>query len=465
MLLLGVFLAPGFSSFETPEVESALHWGAEMRLGLESQPSGLYVRAPNGLFYSVHEPGSLVASLPIAYVAARTGQTPDMRRRLFELGCSLAGAVLFAGTMTALTMLLREGDIGRERVGVLLVIAVVGSQFIVYQGSLADVSLSAFLFSWLLFIWKRCEASEATPALAVTGLLAGLLATCKITNLAIGATLLILAATTHERRVRAFAATAAGLAVGITPLLIWNWVRTGSLMSTPYHSEFPAAMKVDVALLPTAALGTLVSPGKGLFAYTPLLVLLVLCLRRDSWAREDPRSSILVLGSLGLTILRISVSGAWTGFGGWGIRYYVPWIPVLVAVVLLEMRRRRNWPLQVAFATLLVAGLTINGSALVTNFHYRQSLCGVQPWQTRSALTCAVAAAPANLARTIGLTVEETPLPRASLQNQRISNRLALWWYGIRYAGVSPSVSWVVGLTACGSAAALAGAAWRMGRA
>lgn len=461
--LLGVFLAPGFSSFESPPVESALHWGAEGRLGLDTQPSGLYVRAPNGLYYSVHEPGSLIASLPFAYVATKLGATPDMRRRLFELFCSLAGAVLFAGTLTPLMMLVRGDNVEPERLSALLVVAVVSSQFIIYQGSLADVSVSAFLFSWLLFFWKRGEQPSAMPPLAISGLLAGLLGTCKITNLAIAATLLILAAK-HERRIRALAATAAGLVAGLTPLLIWNWIRTGSPLSTPYQSEFPGAIKVNLPLLPTAALGSLFSPGKGLFVYTPLLILLVLCLGRGSWARQHPRSSLLILGSLALTMLRIDVSDAWTGFGGWGIRYYVPWIPLLVTVVLLELRRRRSGLLQMAFAALLVAGLTINGSALITNFHYRQALCGAEPWHARTALTCAVAAAPANLGRTFGLAWEEIPLPRASLQNQRISNRLALWWYAVRYAGVSPLVSWGVGLAICGSAVVLAGMAWRMER-
>jgi len=465
LALLGLFLAPGFSSFESPPVEHAMQWGHQMRLGLPQQPSGLYAKAPSGFYYSVHEPGSLLVSLPIAYVAAHVGGSPDRARRIFELLCSLTGAMFFAGTMAALMLLVRQSDSSPSQAYPLLALAIIGSQFIVYQGSLADVSLSACLFSWLIFAWKRADETEEASRFVLAGLLAGLLATFKITNVAIAPVILVLLLTKPtRRRLLATAAATAGFVIGIVPLLIWNRLRTGSPFATPYASEFTEAVKVNLELIPSAALGTLVSPGKGLLVYTPLLLLAFLAARPGSWARANPRLSVLIFGSFFLALARISASAAWTGYGGWGIRYYVVWIPVVLTVILLEVRKRSSRLLRGAFAALMAAGLAINGAALITNFHYRQSLCGAEAWQGRSALTCAVAAAPANLGRTLGLPLPETSLVGASARNQRISNRLAFWWYGLRYAGVPPTVSWLLGLSLFGSSAVLARAARRLGK-
>jgi len=51
--------------------------------------------------------------------------------------------------------------------------------------------------------------------------------------------------------------------------------------------------------------------------------------------------------------------------------------------------------------------------------------------------------------------------PGASRADVFASNRLALWWYAIRFVGVRPAVSWAIG----GALLLLGAACWRLARA
>ena len=88
-------------------------------------------------------------------------------------------------------------------------------------------------------------------------------------------------------------------------------------------------------------------------------------------------------------------------------------------------------------------GILENGAGLITNITYRQALYP-SLIETNSRAICAL---PANLARVVGFPIEERVAPGASPRNVFASNRLAFWWYGIQAMGVSPVLSWALGLT------------------
>ena len=119
------------------------------------------------------------------------------------------------------------------------------------------------------------------------------------------------------------------VAAALVPLVAWlvavgwyNHVRQGSITdfgNASYHFTYAA---------PFNFIGYLVSPGKGLVWYSPLVVLGFLGLRR--LASEDRRLAWMLGGIFLLGVLAVSGTNFW-GDETWGPRYIVnvAWIPLL----------------------------------------------------------------------------------------------------------------------------------------
>jgi hypothetical protein len=119
------------------------------------------------------------------------------------------------------------------------------------------------------------------------------------------------------------------LAVTIVPLVAWlvavgwyNHAREGSIL------DFGNAAYNFTWAAPFNTIGYLVSPGKGLVFYSPLVVLGLLGLRR--LAREDRRLATMLGGMFALGVLVVSGTKFW-GDETWGPRYIVnvAWIPLV----------------------------------------------------------------------------------------------------------------------------------------
>ncbi len=127
-----------------------------------------------------------------------------------------------------------------------------------------------------------------------------------------------------EGRLRAAVLPIASFLLGlIAPALLlmgYNWVRAGNPFQTGY----------DLTIFsPNVLLGLyklLLSPLRGLFTYSPLLIL---CLPGFVWLwRRCRAETALALGVAGITVLLFS---AWTSGEGlsWGSRFLVPIVPLL----------------------------------------------------------------------------------------------------------------------------------------
>lgn len=238
----------------------------------------------------------------------------------------------------------------------------------------------------------------------------------------------------------------AGAVPGLAVVFWWNALRTGHPLLTPY----PASLHAFVfGALPEGLATALVSPNKGLLVYTPALLLVPLALR------EHRRLAFFVGGSLLLALVRLAGTIGRSSAGGWGIRYYVPWIPLLLLFLVLSWHRerlRRHWR-RGMLAAAIVCGGVLNVAGVVTNHMYRQQLCGFQEWTTTGMNACAVRALPGNIARVLGADVPDVVVPGASPANVYASNRLAVWWYAIRAAGAPAAASWgIFVLLAAGAA-------------
>jgi hypothetical protein len=306
--------------------------------------------------------------------------------------------------------------------------------------------------------WARADQGERTAWL-FAGLCAGALVVTKLSNATFLVLLVLLALAPRpggaRPRLVAAALAVAGALPALALMLWWNAVRTGSPLHTPYLAELHG---FRLAGVPSALLGSLVSPNKGLLAYTPALLGLPLVLGPLWTGGRRGRYLALVGGSLTLALLRISGMPEWTSSGGWGIRYYVPWLPLLLlplAAMLGERPATRPaWVTRAVWAAAAL-GLVVNLAGILTNQMYRQQACGYAAWTFEGMNACAVRALPGNLARAAGVAVPEVLVPGASAADTFASNRLAVWWYAAQRAGLPPALSWAMGVFLLGGGTVL----------
>ncbi|MCC6904323.1 MAG: hypothetical protein IT326_00670 [Anaerolineae bacterium] len=133
--------------------------------------------------------------------------------------------------------------------------------------------------------------------------------------------------------------------------------------------------------------GYLLTPGKSIWAYSPVLLLALLSpalLPRARW-----RESWLVLG---MTILFALVYAAirgeiWYGGVGWGARYMVPLTPFLMLAALPALEKAFNqggWAWRAGVVTLTIWGLLVQiaGTVVLTSsyYDYMQAVLQQPPW-------------------------------------------------------------------------------------
>jgi hypothetical protein len=121
----------------------------------------------------------------------------------------------------------------------------------------------------------------------------------------------------------------------LTGLGIW-------LAIDAYHQAAMRLLYAFTALEPLA--GILISPGRGLFIYAPLLVLSVASF--GLFYRQHRGEALVIGGSVAAYILILVAWPKWWGGWGWGPRFLVPFMPYLIlplATVLGLIFVQRRW--------------------------------------------------------------------------------------------------------------------------
>lgn len=446
LLCFGLFWVPGFNCFETPEVWQVKNFVDAGQWGLTKKPLELFVRSAEGLYYSIHEMGTLLISLPFAYAAKFLSSFSGLSfEDLFFLMMSFVSAFVLASTFTWVMKLAAEKGVGMRKVFLLLL----SSQYMLYTLYPSDVSIAAFFMVAVFALWLKAEQGT-NKHWFWTGVLAGILSLLKIPLVTALLTLGLLALSSPGISWRQRVLRAASLSLGALPSLLvigwWNWVRVGHALHLTSDSMSQHDFHWQVIF--QNLLATFFSPGRGLLIFNPVFLLLPLLFTPRGYAFRFPRSCFFIFGSLISIMIRIAGTESWSGNGGWGIRYYVPWIPVLILVLAWEWQQRKNsrfWNFSIPL--LIAGGILLNFSGILTNFHFREILHGFGWWDFQSANFQALYALPANLLRTVGISIPETILEGASARNQFVSNRFNVWWFGLQTFGVPAFFSWLIGIS------------------
>jgi hypothetical protein len=300
-------------------------------VGMDRAPQ-IFFLDRDGKRYGLYPMGNTLALVPGYFLYKHLAEIEGAPRALlFPYTAKLASAIAAAAACALFLVLLRREGTGR-RPAILLALAL-GTQTIllVYARVAYSETVQAALFLWIVLLCLRLrEAPRVLEALQL-GFAAGWLLNVKAVNvfpLAIVALWLLWQLLPRPRRLVAVAAASLATLLPWIALMLWaNFVKTGD----PFDTGYATAGNVEAIFsgrFYDALVGLILSPGKGLFAFSPILVLGALGMR--AYFRARRAHALLVYG----VILGVLVPHLWfhAWYGGlvWGPRYLVPVTPLLL---------------------------------------------------------------------------------------------------------------------------------------
>jgi Dolichyl-phosphate-mannose-protein mannosyltransferase len=347
------------SRWSIPTARSILHEGNtdldEYRGRLEADPGGRYaVDRIRGRYYALSPIGVSLLALPVVLVIDATGaRVPDGKTEK-----------LVASLVTALTALVIYG-IARRTLGVpralllTFVFAFCTPAWSVAARGLWQHGPSMLMLS--LALWLMLEADRRPSIVQYASLPLAFAFVVRPTNAIPIAALTLVVLVKHRRYFVRYVLWAMTIAV---PFLLFNLVVYGT-----WHSWYYSPGRVGhAALLWGALAGNLVSPNRGLFVFSPILLLALygmwLKLRRDP-TLLDGALVVVVL----LHWLVISSHLPWDGGHTYGNRLFADVIPYFIYFLIPVVAALPD-PRHVAARPTLTAAFVVL-VAISFGIHYR----------------------------------------------------------------------------------------------
>lgn len=147
---------------------------------------------------------------------------------------------------------------------------------------------------------------------------------------------------------------------GVAFVLGYNAMYWQAELSGGYEGSF------TLNLFP-AIIGVLFSPGKSLFVFNPVLLLMPLT-ARFFWVKHEHPVRMVWLGSVACLFLLYCFWGNWWGGWGYGARHFVPLIPLLI-LPLAECFSPENRKLIFLLAILFIIGVVVQMAGAAIAFH------------------------------------------------------------------------------------------------
>jgi hypothetical protein len=319
-----------------------------------SVPDGNAEAGPDGRLYPKGGLGQALVSVPL-YVAGKVfSPLVPARMRSFAVRAATSLTTAVAGALLAVVCVLLFMQLGltpREAI-VLAFLAAFGTPLWVYSKIYVAEILLALYLTLVLYGVVRLRAGGERAAGAVAGLGLGL---AVLTKYAItpAAGLLALAGLPEFKRWRAVAVGVGILALLIAVSLWYNDVRTGSPLASGYGRQ--GTLAAFTTPLYVGLTGLLVSSGKGIIWFAPIVILVPAGL--IAWWRKDRFMALAVAATLVVTTLLYASFEHWAGDGSWGPRYLVPLIPLGIAALAVRLAERERGRIKLWWATVIVLGL------------------------------------------------------------------------------------------------------------
>jgi hypothetical protein len=298
---------------------------------------------------------------------------PEVAHLLAASACHLAGTLLGGLVAWLFFRLCRRHGASPRVAGFAAILLAVGTIVWVYaRYPFSEIAQIACFTGFFLELSQLLQRLDRRTALAA-GVWAGLLLNTKyIYALAFpGALLLVVLVYRKDLRSlgRSLVSAALGLLPGLLMVLLYNFLRFGTVTNTGY-SKLGDVMVENVLV---SAWGFLFSPGKSIFLYSPPLLLAVLGL--PGFWRSHRRSVLAMLATIVPVLLFYCRSPSWPGDFAWGPRYAVFAVPVLLLPAIAFLSGMRRFGRALAVAVLVVGlGVQLLGNAFYWDHFIRIGL-------------------------------------------------------------------------------------------
>ncbi|HEX7018108.1 MAG TPA: hypothetical protein VF209_04345 [Patescibacteria group bacterium] len=168
--------------------------------------------------------------------------------------------------------------------------------------------------------------------------------------------------------------------IGILPFLVlytwFNWVRFGGLTATGYGTGgIPLPTIPPAYVLLEGTWGLLFSPGKSIFIYTPLLLVLIIF-----WFKIKKKVLPEVVAGIILFVTYVYFTATllgdvdylvWHGDSSWGPRYLLPVLPLALVVIGHIFTQLSRWQKILIFWPLCVIGIWIELVSILLPYQIR----------------------------------------------------------------------------------------------
>lgn len=284
-----------------------------------------------GKKYGLYPMGNTLAMVPSRLLYHALALLPKAPKdHLANFTSHLSSSLLAAGCCVLFFGLLEQQRISRRTAALLALALGTGTILVIYARVAYSEALQAFLMIWMTALAFRLAERPTRRDALVAGFVVGWLVTTKAINvLPVGVGLLYVG-WQLRRDPRQLARTVAFAALTCLPwgilTMVLNYIKTGS----PFDTGYTAAGGVPVfsGQFYPAAFGFLLSPGKGIYAFSPILILGLIGAR--SYFRANRSHALLVLALVASVLLPHMKFPAWPGGWVWGPRYAVMLTPLLL---------------------------------------------------------------------------------------------------------------------------------------
>jgi hypothetical protein len=308
-----------------------------------------YLRVRSGHYVSAFSPGPALLALPVYAAPVLAGVSPDSRwPAVLE---KTSASLIVALSVVVLYLAARRSSSEGPALAAAAVYAFATSCFSVTSQALWEHGPGQLCLAVGLWALVRGGSAGATLAgLALAGAVV-----MRPANVVVAAPLFLAALVRHPAALRRVLLAAS---VPVAFLAVYNTLYYGAPWSSGRNEILGSA---EWTRSPLASLaGLLVSPGRGLFVYSPVLIFAVAGLVVGC-RRKRPLFPALAAAS-GLLLLALSLRRAW--WGGWcyGPRYLADLLPVLCFALLpvLEAARSRPW-IRAAVLALALPSVALHG--------------------------------------------------------------------------------------------------------
>ena len=425
---------------------------ANHSLSFAQTRDGIFTVAPNGRTYASHEIGNALGLLPVAAINILLenvlADKYDSRTIVYITGftMSMMPVIYCAVTIALFYAMLRRSFDKSIRPALNCSLATGFCTFIwTYSRNLFDGVLCMCILSGIMLCITHFRRTTKIQSFLLAVVLCGFGIITRLTMVLVLPALavyLTIAFWKDFRRVMMLAVIGAGL---LTPFALWqtyyNHLRTGNWLTSPVQTEQYAANNGLTGNPVIGTFGLLLSPGKSIFIYVPLLLVSVVCFRRFSVNYPSEAGFVIVLSLMWL--LLHSRLASWYGASGWGPRHFITIVPVLVlpACACWDWVRRNVWR-RALLICALIWGAIVSSSSIIGNWSMRMGIAVSQGrqegmvWSLRGGQAADMISSAISNLRNLALRSPAPCLPSASSIDCYASNSINVWINTASYAGV-----------------------------